>query len=182
MLEVMFLVLVMTTMCLVPLAFFGVKYLYDQYKIRKFAKEGYVKVEIIKKNGGVVEYIVKPEGNIVKLEKKAYLLTNSAGFRDEGTVAQDGGVIQLDVPLEKSKMLVEPTGMKKWIVFEDDAIPIGTDNKEPLLNPRFLYEVIMQEAQAHSIVFDKYFKLILLALAGLAGLIIMVAGGGSYAG
>ena len=160
---------------LLPFLVMGIKYLLRVSRLKKLAKKGYVKVEILHKNGTSVEYILKPKGHKAVLNKSGYVLAETASFRDGGTVMHEN----VELYLDPSKAYIDPaTGMKKWIFWEDDAFPIGVKSDEPLLNPRFFYEVLLQEAQAESTSIDKYFKIILIALAGLAGLIFLLGGSG----
>ena len=137
----------------IAFAVIGLKDLLFRRKLKNAAKKGYVQAIILGSGKAITKKLIKLDKVIKDIGNVAYIFDKTAAF-------------------------VDPKyNLKTWFFFEGNAYPIGIDEDSKYLDGRYLYYAMQREAAATASPIEKYFKVILIVLFGLVGLILLLAGG-----
>ena len=139
--------------CAVILAILGLKELIYKKKLKKAAKNGYVQAIILKKSRAITKKLIKLEGLTKTIDGYRYIFDDTAKYVDT----------KYHLPT--------------WFFFEGNAYPVGIDEESPYLDAKFLDYALLREAAATASPIEKYFKVILIVLFGIVGLMLLLASG-----
>lgn len=156
----------------------GIHLFITEKKFRRAVKNGLVRIVVFKRNGTVREEFISAD-EVAISKDGARILDPSAGKlpADDNTpeVVVDGKKYKL----HPSRMWFDPKHkVRTWVFFEDNAFPIGMTDETIYMNSKYLQKVIMRAGQLYRSPIEKYFKITLAAISGLAGLILLLVGGG----
>lgn len=165
-------ILFMVIIVLIPFAVSGLVFLGKRKKMKGLIKDGYIKMIFLRRNGLLTERFVKPDSNLVEIDGARYMLADSAELRTPSVEERDQDVI------EYFDYYITPEGLKTYIFDEDDSIPVNLKDKKSYLNPKYIAQVVKTTAATETPMFDRYFKVIIIAIFALGGLMFLFSGGG----
>lgn len=133
----------------------GLKYLKKFMALKKMKKGGIVKAIFLLNNGVIKEVYTKLNSETIKFNNRDYIAE------------------------PRAKLVDAETGISTWVFHENDSLPLNTPDDSPYLDPNFLEEVLIRLASTYGTDFGKWFKLILIAITVVAGMILffMASGG-----